>query len=264
MTTEKRFLVDVGMRDLPFPIKVLSRDTEDGQATVADISISARIMGEFEARWIDTFIGIVHQHRERISTFTLKKNILDYVKALKASAVTVTFDFPFFYEKTTPVSNERCLVRYMCAYTVKANPVAGGPRATMKVDVPVLTTYPVSSPESDGGLFAQLSILSLEVEPEDQVFPEDLIDLADRNALAPVYSFLAEEDQRYLIDRAHAEVRTSVVTVDEVKKELARDRSIAWYSVRCSNHGTLHPYSTVIGTEKSLWVPFSGYESDDI
>jgi hypothetical protein len=26
----------------------------------------------------------------------------------------------------------------------------------------------------------------------------------------------------------------------------------------------LHSYSTVIGTEKSMWVPFSGYEDVDV
>jgi len=33
MKTEKRFLVDVGMRELPFPINVLSRSAPDGQPT---------------------------------------------------------------------------------------------------------------------------------------------------------------------------------------------------------------------------------------
>ena len=150
MTTEKRFLVDVGMRDLPFPIRVLSRISPEGQPTIADISISARIMHDFEARWIDTFIQIVHQHRERIGTETLIDNIGDYVDALRASAVTVTFDFPFFYEKLTPISREKCLVRYTCAYTVKANPIAGRPRATLRVNVPVLTTYPSSRPDTQG------------------------------------------------------------------------------------------------------------------
>ena len=53
MKDEKRFLVDVGMKDLPFPIKVESKANPDGQATIANISINARIMHEFEAGWID-------------------------------------------------------------------------------------------------------------------------------------------------------------------------------------------------------------------
>ena len=82
MTEEKRFLVDVGMKNLPFPMKVLSKANPDGQQTIANISISARIMHEFEAKWIDAFIGVLHQHREKIGTKTLRANIADYVTKL--------------------------------------------------------------------------------------------------------------------------------------------------------------------------------------
>jgi GTP cyclohydrolase I len=260
--TERRFLVDVGMRDLPFPIRVLSRGVPEGQPTVADISILARIMHEFEAQWIDTFIQIVHRHRDRIGTATLVENISDYVQALKASSVTITFAFPFFYEKLTPVSKEKCLVRYNCAYTVRANPATERPRATLGIDVPILTTYPASTPGSDGSLFGQLSTISVEVEPKNEVFPEDIIDMVDRHALAPIYSFLTGEDQAYIIQKAHTDYRPSVVVLDDIRDELARNRDVAWYSVRGANYGMLHTYNTVIATEKSMWVPFSGDESD--
>ncbi len=264
MTSQKTFLVDVGMRDLPFPIKVMSRSERDGQSTVAGISISARINCDFEARWIDTFIQIVHQHRDRIGTSTLAQNIPGYVKALGASAVTVSFDYPFFYEKLTPVSHEKCLVRYLCTYTAKANSLSGAPKVTLKVNVPVLTTYPLSMPEAKGGLFSQLSIITLEVEPRDEIFPEDLVDLVDRHALAPIYSFLTPEDQALLIKKAHSENKPSVMVVGEIKDELAHNEKVEWYAVSSVNYGMLHSYSTVISTEKSMWVPFSSYESDEI
>ena len=119
MKDEKRFLVDVGMKDLPFPIKVVSKANPDGQATIANISINARIMHEFEAGWIDKFIQVVHQHRDRIGTKSLRDNIADYVKELKASTVKIDFEYPFFIEKHTPVSKEKCLVKYNCGYSAK-------------------------------------------------------------------------------------------------------------------------------------------------
>ena len=79
MVDEKKFLVDVGMRGLPFPMRVISRAEPDGQFTIAHISITARIMQEFEARWIDRFVQIVHEHRDRIGTQTLRVNIMDYL-----------------------------------------------------------------------------------------------------------------------------------------------------------------------------------------
>ncbi len=109
---EKRFLTDVGMTNLPFPIKVASRVNPEWQLTVATINVNARIMHEFEARWINKFVQILHRHRGNIGTTSLRQNILEYRDELKATNVKVDFEYPFFIEKSTPVSGEKNLVRY--------------------------------------------------------------------------------------------------------------------------------------------------------
>jgi len=264
MADEKRYMVDVGINDLPFPIVVKSRSCPQGQHTVANISIKARIMKEFEPQWIDRFIQIVHSHRERIGLRELSENIKDYHKELSANNVRAELSFPFFYEKTTPISKEKCLVRYQCAYAGSYPSVLdNGMRATLRIQCPAITSYPMPM-EGNGVSFGQLSQVQMEVSPKDEVFPEDLIELVDRHALAPVYSYLTPEDQHHLMQRILRERKTSVVMVDEIKEELARTPSIAWYSLGCSNYGMLHVYSTAISTEKSYWVPFSGIEDQDI
>ncbi len=262
MNDEKRFLVDVGMRDLPFPIKVFSRENPEGQATVAAITIEARIMHEFEAGWIDKFVSILHTHRDRIGTKTLRQNIEDYARALNANWVKITFDYPFFVEKRTPVSKEKCLVKYNCAFAAKVPSLDDKPRVFFSIAVPCITTYPASDEKKPGGLFGQMSTVTIDTESKRDAYPEDLVDLVDRHALAPLYSFLTQEDQEFIIKKVHSEKKTSVVMVDEIKSELAADKTLGSYAVRCLNSGMLHSYSTVIGTEKSWWVPFSGFEDE--
>ena len=259
---EKRFLVDVGMNDLPFPMKVVSRAYPGGQPTVATISISARIMRDFEARWIDEFIKIVHEHRDKIGTSTLSANVKDYVKRLQASAVRINFDYPFFVEKRTPISKEKCLVRYLCRYTAKAPSVTGRTSILFKIAAPCITTYPVKQTDAPKSLFGQLSIFHIEIEPKKDVYPEDIVDIVDRHTLMPVYSFLTEEDQKFVIAKIHSDNKSSVMVLDEIKSDLAHNSSVDWYSVNCNNYGMLHTYSTAIGTEKSSWVPFSGVEDE--
>ncbi len=84
------------------------------------------------------------------------------------------------------------------------------------------------------------------------------------HAVVPAYLFLTGEDQSFVIHKIHSEKKTSVVMTDEIKEALARNRAVRWYSVRCANFGMLHSYSTIIGTEKSMWVAFSGYEEGEI
>ena len=259
MTNGKKFLEDVGIGDLPFPMRVISKVDPEGQQTIANISINARIMHEFEAGWIDKFIQILHSHKDRIGTKTLATNIMDYAEELNASNVRIDFDYPFFVEKLTPVSKEKCLVRYLCAYSVRVSTV-DKPRVHFKIQVPVITTYPISAKDQPGGLFGQLSVVYIEVETKKDIFPEDLIEIVDKHALVPVYSFLTKEDQIKVIHKIHSEEKNSVLMIDEIKNELAHSHDISWYSVRCSNFGMLHSYSTIISTEKSYWIPFSTFE----
>jgi len=259
-TDDRRFLVAVGLRDLPFPIRAVSRNQADGQSTIANISINARIMRAFEARWIDKFIHVLHSHRDNIGTETLRDNLNDYTPELEATALKIDFDYPFFVEKTTPVTREKCLVRYLCRYSAKGHSADAPATVIFKIEVPCITTYPASNAKSPRGLFGQLSMLDVAVQSRTDVYPEDIVELVDRHVLASVYSFLGEEDQQSIIEKVHTEERTSVVVVDEVKKELARNRNIEWYAIDCANYGMLHSYSTVIRTEKSAWVPFSGFD----
>jgi GTP cyclohydrolase I len=175
--------------------------------------------------------------------------------------VQVDFQYPFFIEKRTPVSNEKCLVRYNCTYSARSLDLESDGTVTFGIQVPVITTYPVPADTAPSGLFGQLSLVTVEVETRNDVFPEDLVELVDRHALVPVFSFLTKEDQQFIIQKVHSGRKTSVVMIDEIKNEL---RSIPGdsYTVRCANFGMLHPYSTFIGTEKSMWVPFSGYADD--
>lgn len=265
MDNQQRVIEDVGMANLQFPIRVLSRGSEGGQDTVATISVNARILQHFEARWIDRFIQVLHRHRQGvIGAGALQEQALEYLHALDARSVCVAYEFPYFIEKTTPVSGEPCLVRYRCAYAVRVHSLDSDPTVLFRIEVPVITTYPGSARDKPGGLFGQLSRISLEVMTDRDVYAEDLVELVDRHALSPLYSFLTEDDQLHIIERVHAEEKSSVELVDAIKQELARRRDFDWYGVKSSNYGMLHSYSTMVGLEKSPWIPFSGYDSMEI
>lgn len=257
MKEEKRFLQDVGMADLPFPVRVLSRDHKEGQLTIAKISVSARIMQEFEARWIDKFIQILHQQEDHMGTETLKTNVLDYMKELNATKVKVDFDFPFFYDTSTPVSKERCLVQYACTYSASIAKSDLKPTISLRIKIPCITTYPLSNIGQPDGLFGQMSTVDVMVQSQKDIYPETIIDIVNRHCLVPIYSFLSEDDQSFVIHKVHSEQKTSVVMVDEIKEELANMREVDGYTVNSANFGMLHSYSTFIGTSKSMWIPLS-------
>jgi GTP cyclohydrolase I len=261
MDQDKRFLTDVGLTNLPLPIKVASRASPEGQLTVASINVTARIEHEFEPRWIDKFIQIIHRHRENIGTSSLRENILAYRDELNATMVKIDLEYPFFIEKLTPVSGEKNLVRYNCLYSAKVDQI-GQPKVLFRISIPVITTDPASSFIEPRRVFAQLSNLSIEIESVHNVYPEDLVSVAERHALMPVYSFLTEADQAYVIQKVHTEKKSSVEMVDDIKTELGSDPKMAWYSVKCFNFSMLHSYSTLVTSEKGAWVSYGEYAEE--
>lgn len=257
MTEENKFLQDVGMKSLPIPLTALSKSNPEGQHTIANVSISARIMHDFKAEWIDTFVQTLHKQGIATLQKSLRTNIVEYLKNLKASAVKIDIEYPFFVEKTTPVSKEKCLVRYVCTNTAKITSSCTSPTILFKIEIPVITTYPVRLQDSQRGLFAQTSHVTIELESTKDIFPEDIIEITEKHALSPVYSYLTKDDQEFIINKVHSVEQTSVSMIDEIKKVLASDRDIDWYSVTSTNYGILHSYATFVNIEKSSWIPFS-------
>ena len=264
MVSHEKLLVDVGMSDLPFPVRVASRTDEEGQATVANISISARIVHDHEGNWTNRFIQIVHRHRHKIGTRTLRGRLGAYLEELNATTVSLSFEYPYFIQKYTPVTKEPCLVSYRCAYRAHASVDGAVPKVTFCVEVPALTSDDASAPGESGGLYGQLSKLRVEVQPTGELHPEDIVDLVDGRALSPVYSFLTTADQLHIIQEVHSRDKTSVELTEEVKAALAQSDKVDWYSVRCFDYSMLHSYSTVIGTEKTMRIPINSFDFDQM
>ena len=86
---------------------------------------------------------------------------------------------PIFIEKLTPVSKEKCLVRYLCTYSPKISYIEEIPKITFKIRIPVITTYPGSA-QKTWWTIAQLSIVAIEVESSKDIFPEDIVEIVDK------------------------------------------------------------------------------------
>ena len=260
MSKNDKNIVDVALKDLSFPIKVLSRESNGGQITTANVSLSARIVQKHDERWLDDFIRIIQQHHNQVSTATLRADLADYLKNTNAIGVNVEIDYPYFIEKVTPASHQKCLVQYRCTYSARMSATDKVPRITFKIDVPVITTDPASNSNRPNHLFGQLSVVTLEIQSYSDFYPEDLVDMVDRHALSPVYSLLAPEDKSWMIEKVHSQQKSCILMADEVKADLAHTDGIDWYAVHCANFSMLQSYNTAVGTQKSMWVPSNCYD----
>jgi hypothetical protein len=57
----------------------------------------------------------------------------------------------------------------------------------------------------------------VEIDSQKDIYPEELVEIVDKHALTPIYSFLTAEDQAFIIQKIHSEYKTSVMVTDEIK-----------------------------------------------
>ncbi len=258
------FLVEVSIADLPFPITVPSGTAHEGQATVATLSVKARIMAEMEADWTDRFIRVTHQKRDALGHERLEETLLAYKDALEAKSVELRLDYPYFVEKRAPVSGEACLVRYDCRLTGRYPSLDEGPRVRFRVICPVLSSTAVAG--EFGGLplaLPQPSRVAIEIESDDALSPESIAAIVDEAGLVPVYSYLSKEDRRQLTERTRTLYRPSVEVVDRIRAAMAARADVSWYSIEMIDRSPLQTYTAIQSTHKSLWVPGSYLEHGD-
>src|SRR5207247_9201857 len=126
---------------------------------------------------------------------------------LEATEGRIEMEFPWFREKTAPVTG----VRSMMDYEVKlcADQTAAGRTIAATVIVPVMSLCPSSKAIADYGAHNQRSHLTLGVRPRaNATFSlHELITLAEEEASCDLYGLLKRADEKYVTERAYERPR---------------------------------------------------------
>src|SRR5207249_2645156 len=175
---------------------------------------------------------------------------------LQAESAKVEVAFPYFVERAAPVTGARALMDYDCAFLGKRR---GQEDAfLLRVEVPVTTLCPCSKAISDYGAHNQRGSVTIEVksrvDDEGQqilIWIEELINIAERSASAPVYPLLKRADERHVTMQAF----DNPVFVEDIVREVAlvlrNDSRIAWFRIDALNQESIHNHSAFASVEWS-------------
>jgi GTP cyclohydrolase I len=127
----------VGIKNLKYPIKVL--DKKNGiQHTVASINLYVGLHPYCRGIHMSRFIEIINEWKSEIS-FHSVSSLLNMVKTrLEANSSFIEITFPFFIEKTAPVSKCSALVNYSCQ-------INGASFPDDCIDIVSVTSIPICS-----------------------------------------------------------------------------------------------------------------------
>ncbi len=246
---ERNIAIDkVGVKDIRYPIVVLDR-SKTSQQTVARINMYVDLPHHFKGTHMSRFIEILNQHHGEVSVERIDQIVRDMKEHLEASCAHLELEFPYFIEKTAPVSGARSLMEYQCRMTASLGEEYD---FVLGVTVPVTSLCPCSREISARGAHNQRSAVTVEIRYSEHIWLEELISLIEGCGSAPVYALLKREDEKALTEQAYDNPMFVEDVVRAVTEALSAIPSITWFRVECENFESIHNHSAYALIEREL------------
>ncbi|MCK5145788.1 GTP cyclohydrolase I FolE2 [bacterium] len=236
----------VGVKDLRYPITVTDR-ANDVQQTVASINMYVSLPRHFRGTHMSRFIEILNEKHQTLHIDGIADLLKTMKQRLEAHEAHMDVSFPYFIEKTAPISGAKSLMEYKCSYSGILSDTLD---FILRVDVPVTSLCPCSKELSDRGAHNQRSIVSIAIRSSDFVWIEELVEIAEAAASSPVYSLLKRSDEKAVTEAAYDNPRFVEDLVREVAAKLNADSRITWYKVESENFESIHNHSAYAAIEK--------------
>lgn len=177
MAAVKKNLIEVCMEGLEFPLKVGKKSKTDGENTLVNISICARIERKYEDLFEADIHAIINNTDDYVGLQQLSNKMINYLNSIQARAINVKFNFPFFIEKVDRTVNHKYLMKYRCQFKITKNSSFDYSRNYL-VEIPVvLKEYLIPGIQKE--ILEIPGFLLIEMEGSDVYFIEDIIELVE-------------------------------------------------------------------------------------
>jgi GTP cyclohydrolase I len=241
----------VGVKGIKYPIVVLDR-ANGTQNVNATINIYVNLPHHFKGTHMSRFVEILNEFRGQINIKTFHKILQSTRKKLHAESAHMEIEFPYFVEKTAPVSGAKSLMEYTCSFCGQNN--GNTTDFLVGVVVPVTTVCPCSKEISNNGAHNQRSMVTVKVRFKKFFWLEDLIRIVEDSASGEVYSLLKRVDEKFVTEKAHENPMFVEDVVRNVAQQLNRDDNFGWYCVEAENFESIHNHSAYAYVEKKSTV----------
>ena len=230
----------VGIKSIRHPVHV--KDKSMGvQHTIATFNMYVRLPHNFKGTHMSRFVEILNHHGREISVESFESILREMVDKLEAESGYIEMSFPYFVNKTAPVSGVQSLLDYDVTFIGEIN--NGEYHFTMKVLVPVTSLCPCSKKISERGAHNQRSHVTITARTKSSVWIEEVIRYAEEHASCELYGLLKRPDEKFVTERAYDNPKFVEDIVRDVAGELNRDERIEAYVVESENFESIHNHS---------------------
>lgn len=247
---ERKIRIDqVGVKGLRHPV-VLRDKSSDSQATIAEFTLAVDLPHHFKGTHMSRFVEVLNAHGRELSAAEVPRMLHELRKRLHADTAHIKMTFPYFVEKSAPITGAKGLMDY--TVTFDATDTNGTLDFIMHVDVPVTTLCPCSKTISDRGAHNQRGNVRVAIRTTgEMLWIEELIELVEASASCELYSLLKRLDEKFVTEKAYDNPVFVEDLVRNVAQRLNSDKRITWYRIEVENHESIHNHSAYAVIEKS-------------
>ena len=237
----------VGVKGIKYPIIVLDK-ANGTQPVNAAINMYVNLPHHFKGTHMSRFIEVLNEFRGEINIRTFHTILEKVRERLHAESAHMEIVFPYFIEKTAPVSGARSLMDYLCEFSGMS--AESTKDFLVGVTVPVTTVCPCSKEISSMGAHNQRSYVTVKVRFRKFFWLEDIIRLVEASSSGEVYSLLKRVDEKYVTEQGYANPMFVEDVVRNVAERLNENSNLTWYSVEAENFESIHNHNAYAYVEK--------------
>lgn len=238
---ERRIPINkVGIKDIRHPVCVKDR-SQGQQSTIATFDMYVDLPHEFKGTHMSRFVEILNSHEREISISSFEDMLAEMTERLGSDSGHIEMRFPYFVNKSAPVSGVESLLDYDVALVGERH--GEETQIRIRVVVPVTSLCPCSKSISERGAHNQRSHVTVEVLTEGFVWIEELIELVESEASCELYGLLKRPDEKFVTERAYDNPKFVEDMVRDVAARLNSDDRIVAYTVASENFESIHNHS---------------------
>ena len=241
----------VGIKSIRHPVKVKDKST-GVQHTIANFSMYVYLPHNFKGTHMSRFVQILNSNEREISIENFETMLRLMVERLEAESGYIEMSFPYFINKTAPISGVQSLMDY--DVTLIGAIENGKYVHTTRVVVPVTSLCPCSKNISDYGAHNQRSHVTITARTNDFMWIEDFVAIAESQASCELYGLLKRPDEKYVTERAYDNPKFVEDMVRDVAAAIDREPRVDSYIVESENFESIHNHSAYALIERDKRV----------
>jgi GTP cyclohydrolase I len=241
----------VGVKGVRHPMTVRTQ-SGDVQPTVGTWNLDVHLPADQKGTHMSRFVALLEENKAPLEPAMFRTMLAAMLEKLEAEAGCIEVSFPYFVNKTAPVSGVQSLLDY--EVTLTGDTRNGATRLFLKVLVPVTSLCPCSKKISQYGAHNQRSHVTINAELTGDVAVEELVRIAEEEASCELWGLLKRPDEKFVTERAYENPKFVEDLVRDVAQRLNADERIVSYVLEAENFESIHNHSAYAVIERDKRV----------